>query len=312
MNSLPTFPIFRSVNSLKKTLRSLPRTTGVAILVGKPLKHSLSNVAYERAFQIRKMNAVMIRAEIDPLQFSQFMKDCVLRDTRMDYNFLGLAVTHPFKYQVMQFRDRDDTETNVIGVNTFIDRGSPLAYNTDTYGGIALGKVVHKELKGKECAVIGTGPAAASVAKGLFEAGAEVTIISRDKHRARTVAENVEAQHTGSLATFKRKEFDLAVNATPLGLRHSALQNESPLPADSFQTIQGAADVNYGPSLTPFLQLAQAKNCRITNESGDVRADGLVMLCSQMIRQFEIITKLPAPDEDDIMKALRQALKTIT
>jgi shikimate 5-dehydrogenase len=90
---------------------------------------------------------------------------------------------------------------------------------------------------------------------------------------------------SGGLAEAGRHEWDILINATPVGSRAAA--GETPLPAALHRPGSVVLDMVYDPLETRLLRDAQAAGCRII--------DGLEMLLAQAVAQFETWTGLEAP-----------------
>jgi shikimate dehydrogenase len=145
-------------------------------------------------------------------------------------------------------------------------------------------------LRDAPCAVIGAGGAARSALWVLQQEGARVTLFARDVEKARPVAEKFGANcELLDGATFS--DFDLVVNATPLGTR-GEMEDETPALSSQLQGARLAYDLVYNPPETRFLREARDANCEQLN--------GLQMLVAQAAEQFRLWTGKPAPL--DVMK----------
>lgn len=87
-------------------------------------------------------------------------------------------------------------------------------------------------------------------------------------------------------------EFDLVVNATPLGL---APDDPSPIDFGALGTVGAAMDLVYAPQPTAFVRAADRQGVRVT--------DGLEMLVQQGAVAFERWWNVEAP-----VDAMRDAL----
>ena len=83
-------------------------------------------------------------------------------------------------------------------------------------------------------------------------------------------------------------EFDVVVNATPLGTR-GPLECETPALAQQLRGARLAYELVYNPRVTQFLREAEAAGCETL--------DGLPMFLAQAARQFQLWTGQSANNE---------------
>ena len=110
----------------------------------------------------------------------------------------------------------------------------------------------------------GAGGAARAIAFALAQAGIrKLSIHNRTQAAAQQILQGINALYP-AVETAPGSEdptgFDLVVNATSLGMRA-----EDPLPLDAsrLSAMQAVAEIIMTPKLTPLLEQAQAKGCRI-------------------------------------------------
>ena len=142
------------------------------------------------------------------------------------------------------------------------------------------------ELSGARVAVLGAGGAARAVLWSLRQAGARSTVFARDTERARPTAENFDA-HLQTLDAARFDNFDLVINATPLGTL-GARETETPAHASQLRGARSAYDLVYNPSETRFMREARAAGCELV-------LGGLPMLVAQAAAQFKLWTGHDAP-----------------
>ncbi len=270
----------------------ITRETPVYGLIGWPVSHSLSPQVHNRALAAQNLPGVYLPLAVRDVD--AFMRRMAQPATReLNWNLRGLSVTAPHKQAVMPHLDWVSPEAKAIGaVNTIVLTDSSLrGYNTDATGFIASLREVYRDLRDARGAVLGAGGAARCAVWALRQAGAEVTIMARDETRATALAQEfgATAGHWGQTLS----DFDIVVNATPLGTR-GPLENDTPANAAQLSGVRLAYDLVYNPRLTPFLQEAQAAGCAILG--------GLPMLVSQAAAQFSLWTNHDAP-----LAVMRQA-----
>jgi len=256
---------------------------------GNPVRHSLSPVIHNGAFQRMGLNAVYLAFEVKDLEEAvRGIKGLGIR---------GVSVTLPFKTQIIPFLDQlDEVAGKIQAVNTIRHEGGKLfGYNTDWSG--ALGALEEKvDLKGKRIYLLGTGGAARAIAFGLKERGCQVFIGGRSSKKAAALAEELGMVHR-PFPFVGRLDADVLVNATSAGM--SPNDEESPIPKEVLDKEMTVMDIVYKPLKTKLLREAEERGCRTI--------DGLEMLARQGAAQIEIWTGRK-PEIGEIKEDLRRAL----
>jgi shikimate dehydrogenase len=125
--------------------------------------------------------------------------------------------------------------------------------------------------------VVGAGGAARAAVCALLDDGAaEIMVVNRSAERARRLA--AQFNHPPSLKIAERvpaDTYDLAVNATSLGLRSG-----DPLPLGPDVRVGAALDLVYAPEETPWVRRMRA--------DGVPAADGHEMLLRQGAAAFRL------------------------
>jgi 3-dehydroquinate dehydratase/shikimate dehydrogenase len=276
---------------------SIDLQTQITGLVGQPVSHSVSPQIHNAAFAAAGVNAVYIPLDVRDIE--SFMVRMIHPRTRkLDWNLRGLSVTSPHKSTVMAYLDWIEPAAREIGaVNTIVAEQDELhGYNTDCAAFVATLSQELSDLRGARCAVIGGGGASRSVLAGLQQQGAEVTLFARDVERGTPLAQSFGAacrQLNGS----QFHEFDVVINATPLGT-HGMLVDETPVAAAELRGAGLAYDLVYNPLETRFLREAKEAGCKTLG--------GLAMLISQAAEQFKLWTGVDAP-RDVMLNAASRA-----
>jgi 3-dehydroquinate dehydratase/shikimate dehydrogenase len=266
--------------------------TSIMGLVGSPVAHSLSPQMHNAAFEARGLDAVYLPFETrDVRAFARRMAHPRTRE--LAWNLRGFSVTAPHKSAIIEELDEIDAAAREIGaVNTVVCEGDELhGYNTDAAASLAPLRALI-DLRGARVALIGAGGAARALLWSLRESHARTTLFARDHERARTVAEQFDAS-SRQLEGAHFNEFDLVINATPLGTR-GAREDETVASAAQLRGVRLAYDLVYNPAETRFLREARAAGC-------EACVGGLAMLVSQAAAQFELWTGASAPVE--VMRA---------
>jgi len=268
-----------------------PATTLYGI-IGRPVGHSVSPAMHNAAFRAEGLDAVYLPLPAASLDdFTAFAEAMNLR---------GASVTAPFKVEAFALAGAADAEgRRSQSVNTLRRReGRWEGLNTDVAGFMAplAGRM---PVNGARATVLGAGGAARSVAAGLTQAGAVVSVSARRPEQAARVADLVGA----SAAPWPppAASWDLLVNATPIGTHPQ--HEESPLPAHALDG-QLVYDLVYNPPRTRLLADAAARGCDTIG--------GLDMLVAQAQAQFAWWTGVCPPERSMREAALARLHETST
>jgi shikimate dehydrogenase len=224
-------------------------------LVGWPVGHSLSPSLWEGVGRRRGLDVEYARYPVEPGDEDAW-------EALWASDLHGFNVTAPHKERAAQRCDALSPAAERIGaVNTVIRTGDRwTGHTTDGYGFVRGVLAASEPIRGRSMAVLGTGGAGRSVSRAAAEAGAEVTLVSRFPTRVPQGCEELPRIDWEALAT---REFDVVVNATPIGRGKAS----GPPPVPYARCCSGAlaVDLNYTPPVTPFLRAARASGARTLN-----------------------------------------------
>jgi shikimate dehydrogenase len=224
---------------------------------------------------------------------------------------LGANITIPYKERVLPLMDELDELARQIGaVNTIVHQGSKLiGYNTDAEGFLeALRHLGGFEPAGKRAVLLGAGGVARAVGFALANAWVKslaITDIIGEKadELASSLRQLGIETHVldpeGENLKDVLSNCDLVVNCTPVGMKHSATEGQSPLKAELIPKEALIYDVVYNPIETPLLKDAKRAGARTLG--------GLGMLVYQGAKAFELWTGKEAP-VDIMFEAAKGAL----
>ena len=259
--------------------------TRLAIVIGDPVRHSLSPVIHNAAFAACGLDWVFLACEVPEGRVPE-----ALAGARA-LGIEGLSVTMPHKAAVAAAVDELSGAARLLGaVNCVTRQGDRLVGHSTDGGGFtdALVDEAGWSPAGAGCIVVGAGGAARAVVLALAEAGAaEVAVANRTQRHA--VAAAALAGDRGRVAEpAETGGFDLVVNATPLGMRG---HGGAPLPLDPAVLRPGQilVDLIYEPAETALLAAARRRGLKAYN--------GVRMLVHQAARAFELWTGTEAPIE---------------
>jgi 3-dehydroquinate dehydratase/shikimate dehydrogenase len=255
----------------------LSKNSKIYGVIADPVRHSISPIVHNRAFQSRRVDAVYLPFLVSPAHLRDFFS----MSEKMP--LAGFSVTLPHKQKVIRYLDQVDPLARRIGaVNTVWRKaGKWRGANTDAAGVTEpLAKALR--LAKSSVLIVGNGGAARGAAFALSDAGAKISLVGRNADRVRALAKLCGAEPL-LREQLESRHFDAIVHATPLGM--------FPHVNESFfnGTIPGdvVLDMVYNP-----LETLLAKRAR---EQGKLVIPGLEMFIEQAVRQFEIWTGEAAP-----------------
>ena len=273
-------------------------------LIGYPLGHSISPIFQQAAFDELGIEVRYELWETTPDKLGKIVKGIKNEDK------LGSNVTVPYKEDVIQFLDELNEIARDIGaVNTVTKRdGKLIGYNTDAEGFLRSVEVEGKfDPEGKTVTMIGAGGVARAIGFSLVQSGAKVlNLFDIDRTRAMKLASELKASQVNVLSSNSGSEYeaaisgtDLLINCTPIGMKHSPSEGQSPVAAELVSSQSLVYDVVYNPLKTPLLETAE--------KAGVTALGGLSMLVYQGVAAFELWTGQKAP-VDTMIKAAAGAL----
>ncbi|MBN2099941.1 MAG: shikimate dehydrogenase [Dehalococcoidia bacterium] len=277
------------------------------VLIGHPLKHSISPAFQQAAFDHYGLDVTYEKWETPEAELSTVV------DRLRGALVVGANVTIPCKETIMPLLDElSDTAVRVGAVNTVVNRNRRLmGFNTDVEGFItSLHQGAGYRLRNRRVVLLGAGGVARAVVFALLnEEVTSVTVFNRSLDRARRLVSSfaraagrigLSAQDWTELeASVALRDCDLLVNCTSIGMRYGATESDTPLSAEFIPKDAMVYDLVYNPEETPFLREAK--------KSGADTLGGLSMLVYQGAASFELWTGESAPI--DIM--LRSASKAL-
>lgn len=261
-------------------------------IIGNPVRHSLSPLMHNIAFQAVGVNGVYVPFPVTDVELA-------IAGIR-GLGIGGTSVTIPHKQSIMAFLDSIDPVAEKIGaVNTIVGvrsegRTELHGMNTDWIG---ANRALELEisLTGKEVILLGAGGSARAIGFGLIEAGADVTLCSRTEKSGRDLA-GVLACDWVSLHDVDNLAGDILVNATSVGMYPH--EDATLVAKERLGDYRVVMDIVYAPLTTRLLKEA--------GEAGCTTITGLEMLLYQGVAQFELWTGCNAPVElmrDTLLRA---------
>ena len=229
-------------------------------LFGYPTDAFKAPLIYNPWFEQQGIDAVVIPMGTKPEDLAT-----VLRATFRTTNIPGALVTMPHKIAVVELLDGMSTAVRIAGsCNAVVKRPDGSLWG-DMFDGVGFCRGLKRKgfrCEGARCLLVGAGGVGAAIAATLAAEGAASIVISDiSQTSAQRLAERLMLFYPlldARCGTNNAAGYDLAINATPLGLPGD------PLPIDvthlSPNTFVG--EVVMKAEMTPLLLAAKERGCR--------------------------------------------------
>jgi len=258
------------------------------LVIGNPIKHSLSPMLHNYWIKKNNINAVYDKKCLDEKNI-----EGIINEVKND-KLHGINVTIPFKKLVLPFLDKLTSEAaEAQSANTiYKENNKIIGHNTDTIG-FELGlRSVHYNVKDKKVFILGAGGVVPSIILALKKMGAAKIILSN-----RTKEKVIDLKSLYSYITFvdwgEVPDFNMIINATSLGLKKN---DEIKLDYQNIGPNKLFYDVIYNPKQTKFLLNAKQFGNQIIN--------GKMMFIYQAHQAFTIWHKIMPKIDDETTKLL--------
>jgi shikimate dehydrogenase len=236
-------------------------TTSFYTMIGTPIIQVKSPILYNRYFADHGMDAVMIAMNVPSDQVKNHFEHM-----RAISNFRGSIVTIPHKHAAVNSMDEMSERAKTLGSVNVVraENGRLIGDMVDGLGFMVAVKNRGLSIPGKRAAIIGGGGAGAAIAQAIAQAGADEVVIKeirteRHEFLAHLLKDaNPETKVSFELHTLQG--FDLAVNATPVGMNDDP---RLPFPTQTLSPSTLVADVVTNPKVTPWLAAALKKGCTV-------------------------------------------------
>ena len=275
--------------------------TRMAAVVAKPIKHSISPLIHNMAFEKTGVNGVYLAWEVEAKDLQASIENI------RRYDMFGVNLSMPYKQEVIPYLDELDVSARLIGaVNTVVNKnGILVGYNTDGKG--FFKSLPSFKISKKRMVLLGAGGAAKAIlAQAILDGVSQISVFVRSSsmEKTRPFLEKLENATGFRVDLFALEDVqglqdsitqaDLLVNATSVGMDGVSL----PIPTSIVLPEKLlVADVIYQPFETPFLKWAR--------NQGNQSINGLGMLLYQAAEAFQLWTGKEMPT-DQIWELLKQ------
>ncbi len=220
-------------------------------LIGFPLVQSFSKKYFTDKFQQEAIHDCLF--DLYPLTSIQEFPALIHSTPSIN----GLAVTIPYKQQVIPFLDAMEQEAlEIAAVNCIqFNNGQLIGHNTDVIG-FRESLLPLLEPQHGQALVLGTGGASKAVQYVLKKLGIEFLLVSRNPSEGQVHYSQIDAHMLHS--------YPLLINCTPVGM----VPNESTAPDIPYQYLGNnnlLYDLVYKPAETIFLQKGARQGASVKN-----------------------------------------------
>jgi shikimate dehydrogenase len=226
--------------------------------IGYPTATFRAPTIYNPWFRRRGINAAVVPLGVRSENFSEaFPQICRFS------NFHGALITMPHKVAVVDWLDEAASAVRVAGACNAVRRSGNGKLVGDMFDGEGFVRGVARtgrNVAGKRVFIVGCGGVGSAIAASCAKAGAgEVALTDRRSGAAEQLAERLQVNYPSlklSLGSNDSSDFDVAINATPLGTYPG-----DPMPLDPCRLSPPAlvGEVVLKPAMTPFLTAAKAR-----------------------------------------------------
>ena len=266
------------------------------LVIGNPIKHSLSPQLHKYWFGKNKINAEYKKLKIDQKQIKKILDK--IRKKQIE----GINVTIPFKNSVIKYLDiLEGDAKKTSSVNTiYLRKQKLIGDNTDVYG-FAFGILKKIKSKIKAAGIIGAGGVTSSIILALIKKGVrKIYITNRTFSKLKVFKKKFRGiifpvRWNEHLKVFR--EVQILINVSSLGMKG---QKDFKFDFSAFNKKINVVDIVYNPENTKFLRDAR--------RYGHKAFSGLDMFVYQAQKAFYIWNKKKPKITNVIYKKLRKLI----
>ena len=242
------------------------------LVVGNPIKHSLSPELHNYWIKENNINAVYDKEKLNNENLQDLISKIKCK------KIFGANITVPFKREIIPHLDKLSSEAHETqSVNTiYLNNDKVVGHNTDIHGFEGAMRSIKYDVVGKEIFILGAGGVVPSIIFALKKMKAsKITLSNRSKSKAqdlKNLFKNIIVIDWGEIPNF-----DMIINATSLGLNQNEKIN---LDFSKIGKNKFFYDVIYNPNETNFLKTAKSL--------GNKTENGKKMFIYQALEAFKI------------------------
>ena len=259
------------------------------LIIGNPIKHSLSPKIHNYWFKENNINAIYEKLAASSTEIKKIIQE--VRDEKL----FAMNVTVPFKESVIQYLDElSESAKKTNSVNTIMKKnGKIFGDNTDVVGFELAIKNLNINFKNKTALIIGAGGVVPSIIFALQNIGLKkIGVSNRTMEKIEIIKsrfQHIEKVEWGDLG-----DYDMYINATSVGLEKNDDLN---LDISKLKSNKIFYDVIYNPPITNFLENAKKFGHKILN--------GETMFLFQAQKAFELWHKISPKIDNNLINFIR-------
>jgi shikimate dehydrogenase len=237
-------------------------TTELIAHIGFPTRAFKSPLIYNPYFDEAGIDAVVVPMGCGAEHFPS-----VLAAVFSLTNIRGALITMPHKVAAASLLDEASPAVRVAGACNAVRRTPSGRLQGDLFDGEGFVRALRRKgcrLAGARALVAGAGGVGSAIAASLAAAGASaIALFDLHRESARALANRLASSYPSLELTTDRNDpsgCDIVVNATPVGAHRD---DPMPVDVDRIDPRTWVGDVVMTPEVTPFLNAAQARGCRV-------------------------------------------------
>ena len=257
------------------------------IVIGNPIKHSLSPDLHNYWLKENNIDAVYDKIKLDKIEIKGFINK--IKEQKIN----GCNVTVPFKKTVIPFLDKlsqEAEQTQSVNTITF-ENGLVVGHNTDIFGFQKAIEISNYIIKNKKIFILGAGGVVPSIIFALNKMEvSEITLSNRTYKKAENLKkqfEKIKIINWGEVPAF-----DVIINATSLGLNNETIN----LDISNIGDGKLFYDVIYNPSETNFLKVGK--------KLGNQTENGKYMFIYQAFEAFKLWHEVEPSINNEVLDLL--------
>jgi shikimate dehydrogenase len=259
--------------------------TKLFCIVADPIAHVKTPEMFNAHLDRSGIDAVLVPVHVTPEGLAE-----VVRGLRDVSNLRGIVVTVPHKISILDLCDDLHSSAGMVGAANILRRGPDGRLTGANFDGIGFRRSLEDamgSIAGKSVYLAGAGGVARAIAFSMAEAGvSRLSVYNRSREKGEellaAISDRFPAVAT-SLSSDTPQGFDIAINATSLGLKPD---DNLPFTVDALSQQAVVADVVMEPIMTGLLLAAQKRGLQIV--TGDA------MLMFQLQSWVEFIEDCPS------------------
>ncbi len=236
--------------------------TGLLAHIGFPTHAFKAPMIYNPYFEQTGINAVVVPMGCRTEHYAAFLRAVFTLE-----NIRGALITMPHKITTMALLDDISPTARIAGACNAVRRSADGGLQGDMFDGEGFVRGLQRKacvVAGMRALVVGAGGVGSAIAASLAAAGVSaIGLFDAHSPSALALADRLR-QHYPTLSVETGANdpdgFGIVVNATPMGMNDS-----DPMPMDVSRIAPEAfvGEVVMKQEMTPFLQAARARGCRL-------------------------------------------------